>query len=202
LWDLRERRVGVPVATYNTPTLNVMCCFSPNDDSLLVSGLDNNVCQLDIRKGLMPNLTNDVLAKSIPARNSTTNYRRSVYTADGNSFITSGTDENFMRVIDSKTGSSTCVCKFDGLLASFEERLAGLGRESVEFSEVKNDDPGAPPLAAALADPTNHKAPEYVQSLRGHPIFPNEVGVLLYPFDRASSSYICTTRIPPMINDN
>jgi WD40 repeat protein len=200
LWDLRTTKqvgaVAKPVSVYTTPTLNVMCCFSPLDENLLVSGLDSNVVQLSIRKGLVPNLPSDQLTKSIPSRNSNTNYRRSVYLADGDSFITSGTDENFMRVIDARTGMSKGICRFDNLLDSFEAKIAKL--------------PGTKPLDVELGDSswlnydasmptyqtTAKSSTEYVQSLRGHPIYPNEVGVLLYPFDRSRSSYICTTRIP------
>jgi WD40 repeat protein len=181
LWDLRKPATSC-IASYTTPSLNVMCCFSPLDDNLLVSGLDANVVQLSVRKGLIPNINSEVLTASIPARNSSSNYRRAVYTADGSKFITSGTDENFMRVIDAGSGASQGICKFDGLLESFEEQL-----------KVSN---GYKPLKQEPAPRTDNKTSEYVQSLRGHPIFTKEVGVLLYPFDRSRSSYVCTTKIP------
>jgi hypothetical protein len=134
------------------------------------------------------------LAKSIPARNSTTNYRRSVYLANGDSFITSGTDENFMRVIDAKTAQSKGICRFDNLLDTFETRVAQLpGKVAAESENVD----ASSWLSYEAAMPAARSSTEYVQSLRGHPIYPNEVGVLLYPFDRSRASYICMTRIPP-----
>lgn len=172
------------MASYTTASLNVMCCFSPMDDCLLVSGLDSNLVQLSIRRGLIPNIASEILAASIPPRNSTSNYRRAVYIADGTRFITSGTDENFMRVIDATTGASEGVCRFDGLLDSFEEEQTRL---------LTNARGGYKPIQQ---ESTSLKATEYVQSLRGHPIFTKEVGVLLYPFDRTRSSFICTTQIP------
>jgi len=198
LWDLRTtKQVGAaaqPVSVHTTPTLNVMCCFSPLDESLLVSGLDGHVVQLSTRKGLVPNLPMEQLAKSIPARNSTTNYRRSVYLANGDSFITSGTDENFMRVIDAKTAQSKGICRFDNLLDNFETRVAQLpGKVAAESENVD----ASSWLSYEAAMPAARSSTEYVQSLRGHPIYPNEVGVLLYPFDRSRASYICMTRIPP-----
>jgi len=202
LWDLRTTKqtnngAAQPVSVYTTPTLNVMCCFSPMDESLLVSGLDGHVVQLSTRKGLVPNLPTEQLAKSIPARNSTTNYRRSVYLASGDTFITSGTDENFMRVIDAKTAQIEGICRFDNLLDTFERRIAQLPAkpatepDNVDASSWMNQETSIPTNL-----PTARSSTEYVQSLRGHPIFPNEVGVLLYPFDRSRASYICMTRIP------
>ena len=188
LWDLRLPPTSA-VASYTTPSLNVMCCFSPLDDNLLVSGLDANLVQLSVKRGLKPNISPEVLSASVPARNSSSNYRRAVYTADGSRFITSGTDENFMRVVDSATGASHGICRFDGLLETFEERLKLNHRG---YKPVKQD---IGPHAAS-AENGSGKTTEYVQSLRGHPIFTKEVGVLLYPFDRTRSSFVCTTQIP------
>lgn len=188
LWDLRKPPTSC-VASYTTPTLNVMCCFSPLDDCLLVSGLDSNVVQLSVKAGLVPNIPPETLAAAIPARNSSSNYRRAVYTADGDAFITAGTDENFMRVIDAATGRSKSVCTFDGLLDAFDARLASNG---YRYSPLKQ----AADMTVGPEEVDPAKTAEYVQSLRGHPIFTQEVGVLLYPFDRSRSSYICTTQIP------
>jgi hypothetical protein len=164
------------------------------DDNLLVSGLDANVVQLSVRRGLVPNLSQEVLAAAIPPRNSSSNYRRSVYTADGSRFITSGTDENFMRVIDANTGASHGMCRFDGLLDAFEEQLKI--KTTSGYKPIKQQETGI------SESTTNSKATEYVQSLRGHPIFTKEVGVLLYPFDRSRSSFICTTQIPTSSSTN
>jgi WD40 repeat protein len=191
LWDLRRPSTSGAVATYTTPSLNVMCCFSPLDDDLLVSGLDANVVQLSVKRGLAPNIPTEVLNASIPARNSSSNYRRAVYTADGTHFITSGTDENFMRVVDSASGASKGICRFDGLLEAFEEQLK-LNSTNGGYKPLKQEI--ASEGATNRSDPA--KTTEYVQSLRGHPIFTKEVGVLLYPFDRSRSSYVCTTQIP------
>jgi len=197
LWDLRARTAAVPVASFATPTLNVMCCFSPLDDNLLVSGLDSNVVQLSVKQGLVPNIPIETLANSIPAKNSSSNYRRAVYLADGARFITSGTDEDYMRVIDAKTGASTGVYKFDGLLEAFEQRISSNYRYNMSLKEEREIE--LSPRMAQTGNPivpTASKAADYVQSLRGHPIFPREVGVLIYPFDRSKSSFICTTEIP------
>jgi WD40 repeat protein len=188
LWDLRKPATSA-VASYTTPSLNVMCCFSPLDENLLVSGLDANLVQLSVKTGLKPNIRQEVLTASVQARNSSSNYRRAVYTADGSRFITSGTDENFMRVIDSTTGASHGICRFDGLLDTFEERLK---LKTPGYKAVKQD--FGP--HAGIAEPGSGKTTEYIQSLRGHPIFTKEVGVLLYPFDRTRSSFVCTTKIP------
>jgi hypothetical protein len=169
IWDLRIP--GTAVTMYNTPTLNVMCCFSPDDQKLLVSGMDDQVVQLSIKQN---RLLADPLAKSIPATNSTSNYRRSVYLGDGSRFITAGTDENYVRVIDATSGESTGTFNFDGLLGT-------------EQSPTKFPDCDPAPVV---------KHGEYIQSLRGHPIFPNDMGILLYPFDRSRASYICTMQIP------
>jgi WD40 repeat protein len=192
LWDLR-RPPSSPVATYTTPSLNVMCCFSPLDENLLVSGLDANLVQLSVKKGLKPNLSPEVVQASVPPRNSSSNYRRAVYTADGSCIITSGTDENFMRVINATTGAGQGLCRFDGLLETFEEALK---LKQPGYKAIKQDS-GAPHAHGEVA---NGKSAEYVQSLRGHPIFSKEVGVLLYPFDRSRSSFICTTQIPHTAN--
>ena len=144
LWDLRDPN---PVATHSSPTLNVMCSFSPNDDRVLVSGLDNSVTQLCVRSGFVP-----IEMPPITPTNTTTNYRRSVYLADGKRFITSGTDENFVRVIDAQNGT--------------QSRKLVLGSPQ-----------------------------EYVQSLRAHPVFSNEMGVLLYPLNKTDPSFVCTASI-------
>jgi len=142
-------------------------------------------------------LSSEQLAKSIPSRNSTTNYRRSVYLADGENFITSGTDENFMRVIDSKTAQSKGVCRFDNLLDTFESRIQQLPAKPKLETEVPDTSSWLNYDASVQGSQLpGRSSTEYVQSLRGHPIYPTEVGVLLYPFDRSRSSYICMTRIP------
>ena len=207
LWDLRKKNSPSPVATYATPTLNVMCCFSPLDENLLVSGLDANVVQLSVKQGLVPNIPLDTLAQAIPAKNSTSNYRRAVYLADGARFITSGTDEDFMRVIDAKTGTSEGVYKFDGVLETFENRNH-VSHEKCHINFPTSVEEHSIELSPRMIDPRSGgegtiascvKSPDYVQSLRGHPIFPREVGVLLYPFDRSRSSYICTAEIPTIM---
>ena len=109
LWDLRS---GL-VATHTSPSLNVMCSFSPQDEHLLVSGLDGAVTQLSVGQNLQPTIPRAALSQSVPSRNSNTNYRRSVYLADGRRFITAGTDENFVRVVNSSDGSAADVVAFE-----------------------------------------------------------------------------------------
>merc|ERR1712100_1018252 len=74
VWDLREPLMRErPVTVLNTNTLNVMCCFSPDDKYLLISGVDKALHQFDVAGGFK-STTPRTGGIPIPALPSATNY--------------------------------------------------------------------------------------------------------------------------------
>ena len=198
LWDLRCCGAGAqakPLHTARTPSLNVMCSFSRDDSRLLVSGLDSNISQLSVQNGLS-SIDVDVRA-AVPARNSATNYRRSVYLSHHTPryFVTAGTDETIVRLVDADSGQSCGIISFESqvptvqteeersptqLFGSMVSRLLMLGR--VRHSFNAND------FNSGLRT-------EYVQSLRSHPLHPTTLGVLMSPFESTAQPIISMVNI-------
>ncbi|KAF4656178.1 hypothetical protein FOZ61_007134 [Perkinsus olseni] len=107
----RRPSSSIPVFTAYTGCLNVMCTFNRDDTHLLCSGLDDHVLQFDLRRppnntpAVPPSSSSSLLRMDIRALHSRTNYRRSVYLADGNHLITAGTDEDYYRIMNVHDGS-------------------------------------------------------------------------------------------------
>jgi hypothetical protein len=104
VWDLREQiRPTKPVRAFNTQTLNVMCCFSPDDKHVLCSGVDAALLQFNLERSPKKDWTVGMEDPSvgsafpIPALNRQTNYRRSLYLADGAWVATAATNESLLR---------------------------------------------------------------------------------------------------------
>jgi len=192
LWDLRCCGSGTqakPLFTARTPSLNVMCSFSRDDSRLLVSGLDANIAQLSVQQGLSEM---DVsFQAAVPMRNSSTNYRRSVYLSHQSPryLVTAGTDETIVRLVDANSGRSCGVINLESqnaarveeersptqLFGSMVSRLLMMGR-------LRQN--------GAVGDWTHNGRTEYVQSLRSHPIHPTVLGVLMSPFETAAQPII------------
>eukprot|EP00930_Biecheleria_cincta_P019125 TRINITY_DN14693_c0_g1_i2.p1 TRINITY_DN14693_c0_g1~~TRINITY_DN14693_c0_g1_i2.p1 ORF type:complete len:1009 (+),score=155.95 TRINITY_DN14693_c0_g1_i2:106-3132(+) len=95
LWDLREPVLpSKPVRLFKTESLNVMCCFSPDDKHILCSGVDDVLQQFNLAKDTSCHGSRFRL----PAANSLTNYRRSLYLTNGDLVATAGTNESQVRI--------------------------------------------------------------------------------------------------------
>ncbi|OMO63300.1 hypothetical protein COLO4_32560 [Corchorus olitorius] len=97
LWDLRQKPIR-PCYTASSSKGNVMVCFSPDDQYLLVSAVDNEVRQLLAADGTIHQNF------EIPSTGSSQNYTRSYY-MNGKDYIISGScDEHVVRVCCAQTG--------------------------------------------------------------------------------------------------
>ncbi|KAF4730505.1 hypothetical protein FOZ62_011013 [Perkinsus olseni] len=101
-----------------------MCTFNRDDTHLLCSGLDDHVLQFDLRRPpintptVPPSSSSLLLRMDIRALHSRTNYRRSVYLADGKHLITAGTDEDYYRIMNVHDGSDKGIVPLSGLLST------------------------------------------------------------------------------------
>lgn len=97
LWDLRQK-LDQPCYTATSSRGNVMVCFSPDDQYLLVSAVDNEVKQLLAVDGRLH------LDFGIPSTGSSQNYTRAYY-MNGRDYVISGScDEHVVRVCCAQTG--------------------------------------------------------------------------------------------------
>ena len=193
LWDLRCCGSGSqakPLHTARTPSLNVMCSFSRDDSRLLVSGLDSNISQLSVQRGLS-SLDVDVRA-AVPPRHSATNYRRSVYLSHHTPryFVTAGTDETIVRLVDADSGESCGIISFESqapLVQNEEERsptqlFGSMVSRLLMIGRIRQTPTGS--------DWNIGLRTEYVQSIRSHPLHPTTLGVLMSPFESAMQPII------------
>ncbi|VFQ78276.1 unnamed protein product [Cuscuta campestris] len=97
LWDLRQRPIR-PCYTAASSRGNVMVCFSPDDQYLLVSAVDNEVKQILTVDGRLH------LDFGITSTGSSQNYTRSYY-MNGRDYVISGScDEHVIRICCAQTG--------------------------------------------------------------------------------------------------
>ncbi|XP_048232957.1 uncharacterized protein LOC8285627 isoform X2 [Ricinus communis] len=97
LWDLRQKPEQ-PCYTASSSRGNVMVCFSPDDQYLLVSAVDNEVKQLLAVDGRLH------MNFEIASTGSAHNYTRSYY-INGRDYIISGScDEHVVHICCAKTG--------------------------------------------------------------------------------------------------
>ncbi|XP_054786816.1 protein DWD HYPERSENSITIVE TO UV-B 1 isoform X2 [Prosopis cineraria] len=96
-WDLRQKPTH-PCFTASSSRGNVMACFSPDDQYILASAVDNEVRQLLAVDGRLH------LAFDIASTGSSQNYTRSYY-MNGRDYIISGScDEQVIRICCTQTG--------------------------------------------------------------------------------------------------
>lgn len=97
MWDLRQKP-NQPCYATSSSRGNVMVCFSPDDQYLLVSAVDNEVKQLLAADGRLH------LDFGISSTGSSQNYTRSYY-MNGRDYVISGScDENIVRICCAQTG--------------------------------------------------------------------------------------------------
>ncbi|XP_021632798.1 uncharacterized protein LOC110629901 isoform X4 [Manihot esculenta] len=97
LWDLRQKPEQ-PCYTASSSRGNVMVCFSPDDQYLLVSAVDNEVKQLLTVDGRLH------MNFEITSTGSAHNYTRSYYLNGRDHIISGSCDENVVRVCCAQTG--------------------------------------------------------------------------------------------------
>jgi len=161
VWDLREPMTGChPVSTFTTDTLNVMCCFSPDDKHILCSGVGVALQQFSLSHRAPDEPV--VRRFSVPTVNASTNYRRSLYLADGATIATVSTQESVLRLYKTEVpGRATGLIDFRGMLS----RRCGCSAEGLQ-------------------------AEEYVQSVRSHPSDPSVLAALLSTSDPHPESFV------------
>ncbi|XP_028780579.1 uncharacterized protein LOC114751783 [Neltuma alba] len=97
MWDLRQKPIH-PCFTASSSRGNVMACFSPDDQYILASAVDNEVRQLLAVDGRLH------LVFDIASTGSSQNYTRSYY-MNGRDYIISGScDEQVIRICCAQTG--------------------------------------------------------------------------------------------------
>ncbi|XVF67483.1 hypothetical protein PTKIN_Ptkin10aG0125000 [Pterospermum kingtungense] len=121
MWDLRQKPIW-PCYTASSSKGNVMVCFSPDDQYLLASAVDNEVRQLLASDGRLH------LNFNIPPTGSSQNYTRSYY-MNGKDYIISGScDEHVVRVCCAQTGRRLRDISLEGKAAGcsmFVQSLRG-----------------------------------------------------------------------------
>lgn len=191
LWDLREPLVASnPVRLFETESLNMMCCFSPDDESVLCSGVDDALRQFNLAKDTSCHSS----SFRLPATKSPTNYRRSSYLMDGNLIATACTEESQVRIcLASHPYQHLGLVDFNGMLRKpwcwpQNDSVVNCHQEMVS------------PLAPLLPEPPRQKSSsdEHVQSLRSHPFDPMGVGALLSTSDADPESLIAIFRLGRM----
>eukprot|EP00930_Biecheleria_cincta_P038068 TRINITY_DN26154_c0_g1_i1.p1 TRINITY_DN26154_c0_g1~~TRINITY_DN26154_c0_g1_i1.p1 ORF type:complete len:905 (+),score=106.64 TRINITY_DN26154_c0_g1_i1:134-2848(+) len=207
VWDLREPIVSghKPAICLNTGTLNVMCCFCPNDSRVLVSGVDDALRQFDLRVAECRGTKFPV-----PAMNSSINYRRSLYLAGGRVVASVATNETLLRLFDSEA-PHRCAGQIN---------FRNMSLQKPEAPATAHTE-GKPRLAGRLSNlPFNHSvflgrrvparggsAPprqqepspagptvEYLQSLRCHPTDPTLLGAIVAASEPTPESLVTTIR--------
>lgn len=191
LWDLREPLMASkPVRLFETESLNMMCCFSPDDENVLCSGVDDALRQFNLGKDTSCHSS----SFRLPAAKSATNYRRSSYLMDGNLIATACTEEIQVRIcLASQPYQHLGIVDFKGML----------GKPMCwpqSDSNVAYHQESASPLAPSLQEPSRQKSSsdEHVQSLRNHPFDPMSVGALLSTSDADPESMIAIFRLGKM----
>lgn len=97
MWDLRQKPIH-PCFTASSSKGNVMVCFSPDDQYILASAVDNEVRQFLAVDGRLH------LVFDIAPTESSQNYTRSYY-MNGRDYIISGScDEHIVRICCAQTG--------------------------------------------------------------------------------------------------
>jgi len=171
IWDLREPLVPQrPAQDFTTDTLNVMCAFSPDDRHILCSGVDSMLKQFPLRSASAGPSMDSGTSFPLPSLNSSTNYRRSQYLADGSLVVTGATHENWVRLFSAEDPHQHVgSIDFHGCLRQMKLQECGSGVGACE---------------------------EYVQSLRCHPSDPSTLGVLLATVEPCSDYVLCTAKLP------
>ena len=98
LWDLRDPADCIQQGTSSKG--NVMICFSPDDQYLLVSAVDNEVKQYDVRMLKQP-----VLELGMRKVGGTSNYTRSYYMNNGDYIFTGSCEETSVKIFNTASGA-------------------------------------------------------------------------------------------------
>lgn len=109
-WDLRESRPGGsrrPVFERRSDMSNVMVCFSPDDEYILVSAVDNEVRQYFAGDGRLERKF------AIPTTGESSNYTRSYYMNNRDYIITGSCKEDVVRIFNAHTGQYVRGIDFD-----------------------------------------------------------------------------------------
>lgn len=119
-WDLRERRPNGsrrPVFTTHSRTDNMMACFSPDDQYLLVSAIDNDVRQYSACDGRL------ILDFDIAPTGNRYNYTRSYYMNNRDYIISGSCMESIVRVYNASSGALLTEVDVDDRHISSEHQL-------------------------------------------------------------------------------
>jgi len=201
VWDLRDPSLNAqkPVACCNTDTLNVMCCFSPDDSRLLVSGVDEALRQFDLRE------RGPGSKFPVPALGSSINYRRSLYAAGGEVVATVATNESLLRLYDAAAPhKSLGVIDFRNMLLKQNHRQAhGTGQAGCFFPWTSSRSSRWSALSlvggSSCEEPREglDQAPrvEYLQSLRCHPGEPSILGALAAASEPSPEAYVAAIHL-------
>eukprot|EP00931_Biecheleriopsis_adriatica_P089796 TRINITY_DN63875_c0_g1_i1.p1 TRINITY_DN63875_c0_g1~~TRINITY_DN63875_c0_g1_i1.p1 ORF type:complete len:930 (+),score=157.53 TRINITY_DN63875_c0_g1_i1:122-2911(+) len=203
VWDLRDPNIHAdkPAMCCSTDTMNVMCCFHPNDMQLLVSGVDEALKQFDLR------MHSQGSKFPVPALNSNVNYRRSLYLAGGNVVATVATNESSLQFYGTEAPHRWMgTIDFRNVLLRPPQnqrrpapRLAPRGGSlsailAARRSSLNRAVPPAEQQEQVAAEDDGPRV-EYLQSLRCHPSDPCLLGALVAASEPSPESYIAAIRL-------
>jgi hypothetical protein len=208
LWDIRQPLSSKkPTKVLQTGGPNIMCAFSPSDKSLLCSGIDTHLVQYDL-----PSF--NVSHKSLALRPEThqARYRRSMYLATGQHFVTSATQESYIRIM-SASGINLGIVDFRGqlrresqhqtTLKSAIEMQCNRPQRFLQRSQI-HEEPwffvqDNRSLVHGDVRMDTQSQEEYVQTLRTHPTISNCVGVLLSSSAPNHHSCLSVLHLAPVV---
>mmetsp|Transcript_87630 Transcript_87630/g.248171 ORF Transcript_87630/g.248171 Transcript_87630/m.248171 type:complete len:897 (-) Transcript_87630:687-3377(-) len=194
VWDLRGPIVAnKPARSFGTPTLNVMCSFSPDDRHLLCSGVDSALMQFPVDTSMGDTKAEAVGSRlPVPAQNRDMNYRRSLYLADGAVVATAATNESLLRfysreaphrhlgLIDFRHSLRGHVASAAPRPENIVERTTAAAGRATGTRQRQQATATAPAHSAnEPAEDAQGNDQEFLQSLRCHPTDSQLLGVLL-----------------------
>jgi len=191
VWDLRSPGLCAEKPVLNCPgsTLNVMCSFSPDDSRLLVSGVDEELQQFDLRTGGSSQFP-------VPSLGSSINYRRSLYIAGGDVVATVATNESLLRFYDASAGHQplgsidfrTMLLK-QGSQSQSQEAQSIFRWHRPRWGGMRSSCEESP------SEGSNGMRVEYLQSLRCHPSAPQMLSALVAASEPSPEAYVAAVHL-------
>jgi len=191
VWDLRDPGLCADKPIFSCPgnTLNVMCAFASDDNRLLVSGVDEELREFDLRKGGMGSKF------PVPSLGSSINYRRSLYIAGGNTVATVATNESLLRFYDAEGDHRPLgTIDFRTMLLKQEGQACP---ENCLFRWHNYRPRWVPVMGSCQESHPDRLYPrvEYLQSLRCHPSQPHLLSALVAASEPSPEAYVAAVEL-------
>lgn len=192
VWDLRDPGLCADKPILNCPgsTLNVMCSFAPDDSRLLISGVDEELRQFDLRTGSSSQFP-------VPSLGSSINYRRSLYIAGGDVVATVATNESLLRFYDTSEGHQPLGSIDFRTMLLKQGQSKSPRQEAQSIFRWQGYRPRWGRQASTCEEPPAEAAPrvEYLQSLRCHPSTPQMLSALVAASEPSPEAYVAAVHL-------